>query len=148
MESLTKFLQQQKILQIAPHAGNPWIANVYLASETPEKIYFVGSTARLYGEQLLEDPQLAFATAWHEANDLGNRRGVQGVGVATVVTDHTELDQAFSVYHARYPDALQLNTAWAVDDSHDGCLWKISPSFIKYWSDSDYGPEGSEKFTF
>lgn len=148
MESLKKFLQNQRILQIAPHAGDPWIANVYLAAEEPQAIYFVGNTERLYGQQLLKDPKLAFATAWHNEDDLRDRKGVQGVGIAEAVTDIAEITSGIQLYHARYPDATHITPEWAADQSHQSGLWRITPSYIKYWSDSDYGPEGSEEFNF
>lgn len=87
MDELNKFLQQQKILQIAPHAGDPWIANVYLASASAEKIYFLGSTERHYGKLLTEDPKLAFAAAWSDGLNLGNRKGIQGVGICEAVKE-------------------------------------------------------------
>ena len=149
MDELTTFLRSQKILQIAPHAGDPWIANVYLAADSAEKIYFVGSTARLYGQQLLEDPKLAFATAWSDENNDENRKGIQGVGTCEVIKEMSEIETAIAIYRAKYPKADSVITAeWARNNESGACVWCITPSYIKFWSDSDYGPEGSKEFNF
>lgn len=149
MEKLNTFLQQQDIMQIAPHAGDPWIANVYFVAENCKELYFVGNAKRLYGQQLQEDPVLAFATAWHSPTDFRDRKGVQGVGEAITITDTTELEQGLHLYHAKYPDSADRMTAeWIRTNDTKTSLWKITPRFIKFWSDSDYGPEGSEEFTF
>jgi len=91
MDELTKFLASQKILQIAPHDGDPWIANVFMGCEVPDKIYFIGSHKTHYGEKLLADPKLAFATAWCNKDNHMDRKGIQGVGEAFLSTDEGEI---------------------------------------------------------
>lgn len=147
MKELQAFLKSQKILQIAPAAGDPWIANVLMACNTPHKIYFVGSKDTLYGKKLLEDSSLAFATAWHEENNHCNRKGIQGVGKAHFTTDHVEIEEGIRLHNKRYTEfAKRITPDWAKSDEHASGVWVIAPSYIKFWNDELYGDNGSKEF--
>lgn len=149
MDELTKFLQSQTVVQISPKAGDPWIANVLMSCQRPEQLFFVGSTERLYGQQLLDDSALAFATAWHEAGNHRNRKGVQGVGHARVVTADEEIAQGVNLHNRDYPEfAERITPEWIVQNEHGSRVWVIEPTFIKFWNDELYGPDGSTTFTF
>lgn len=149
MDELKVFLQQQKIMQIAPAAGDPWIANVMMSCETPQKLYFVGSTTTLYGQKLLEDPRLAFATAWHAAGNHIDRKGVQGVGNARVASSDEDIKTGVRLHNRDYPEVAPFVTQERVrDDSNNTVLWVITPILIKFWNDALYGEEESREFKF
>ncbi|MAZ30334.1 hypothetical protein CL655_03560 [bacterium] len=149
MDELTKFLQTQTVIQISPKAGEPWIANVMMTCETPEQLYFVGSTKRLYGQQLLADETLAFATAWHEVQNHANRKGVQGVGIARPVTSEAEMSEAVALHNRDYPALAEQVTFEVLRENTFGLhVWCITPTFIKFWNDELYGRDGTETFTF
>ena len=147
MEELKKFLQNQRILQIAPHAGDPWIANVYMCCENPNKIYFIGSYKTLYGRELLQDPRLAFATAWHNPDNNLDRKGVQGVGEAALTKDAKEITAAVKLHNQNYPElAKRITVDWVKTNKRGSGVWVVHPTFIKFWNDELYGTDGSEEF--
>lgn len=149
MDELTTFLRQQTVMQIAPKAPEPWIANVLMACEEPAKLFFVGSSDRLYGKLLRQYHQLAFATAWHQADDRTNRKGIQGVGTARMATADDEITLGVALHNRDYPEFTTYITKSAVcDERNSTCVWVIEPQFIKFWNDELYGPEGSEFFRF
>lgn len=149
MEALTKFLKQQRILQIAPKAGEPWIANVFMSCETPEKIYFIGSPKTLYGKQLTEDPKLAFATAWCSATSNLDRKGIQGVGEAILTKDESDIEIGVRLHNQNYSEfAERITVDWVKTNERGSGVWVITPSFIKFWNDELYGQDGSEEFKF
>ena len=149
MNELTQFLQQQRVLQIAPHAGDPWIANVYMGCTTPEKIYFIGSPNTQYGKLLQEDTKLAFATALHEDGDYMNRKGIQGVGSAVFADNDNDIAEGVRLHNQNYPEfADRITVDWVHTNERGSGVWVITSSRIKYWSDSDYGPDGSKEFIF
>ncbi len=120
MEELQQFLQSQKILQIAPHAGDPWIANVFMGCETADKIYFIGSPKTLYGEKLLEDSRLAFATAWHADGDHLDRKGIQGVGEATFNPSEADIAMGVALHNQNYPEFAERITIDWVHENEKG----------------------------
>lgn len=149
MDELARFLQQQKILQIAPKAGAPWIANVFMGSDNPEKIYFIGNRQTLYGQQLAADSELAFATAWVEEGNYLNRKGIQGVGTAILTEDDDEIATGVRLHNTNYPEfASRITEDWIKSTEHESGVWVITPSFIKFWNDELYGEDGSMEFTF
>lgn len=149
MEELKTFLQRQKILQIAPAAGDPWIANVLMSCETPQKLYFVGSSKTLYGQKLLEDSRLAFATAWHAAGNHLDRKGIQGVGRAVLTEDPDEIAKGIELHNRDYPEFKDnITVEWVKDKYPKAGVWVITPEYIKFWSDGDYGENESKEFKF
>jgi len=149
IEELTKFLQNQQILQIAPAAGDPWIANVFMGCETPEKIYFVGNPDTQYGKQLLQDPKLAFAAAWRNDSNHLDRKGIQGVGEAIFTKDEEDIAIGIRLHNQNYPEFAERITVDWVHTNEDGSgVWVIQPTFIKFWNDELYGDEETEEFKF
>jgi len=150
MDELKQFLKAQEIFQIAPAAGEPWISNVYLMyNKGPEKMYFIGSKSSLYGEQLLQDPKLAFATAWHKEGDHIDRKGVQGIASAHVADTDEDILIAVSMHNKRYPEfADQITVEHMLNNITGACVWIVEPTFIKFWNDELYGEDGCEEFKF
>ena len=147
--TLCEFLAAQKVLQIAPAADEPWIANVLYVADGTTCLYFVGNTERMYARQLLADPRLSFATAWVADNDHLNRKGVQGVGTASVLEDVSEIRKAIELHNQKFIDFKDQVTEDEIRfDSSSSCIWCIKPEFIKFWNDEEYGLNGSEKFNF
>lgn len=148
-DKLREFLETQHILQIAPAAGDPWIANVLFVNDGPTKLYFVGNRERLYAQLLLKDPRLAFATAWTAENDHLNRKGVQGVGQAYVLEDPVEIRSVIELYNKTFADFTDQVTEDKIRfDDTGSCIWGIKAEFIKFWNDELYGLNGSKKFAF
>lgn len=149
MDELNQFLQAQRILQIAPHAGDPWIANVFMGCEDAQKIYFIGSKNTLYGQKLLEDPRLAFATAWHAEGDHLDRKGIQGVGEADLNPSEADIAKGVALHNQNYPEfAERITVEWIHTNEKGSGVWTITPSFIKFWNDDLYGQDGSKEFEF
>ena len=149
MEALTHFLQQQKLLQIAPAGGSPWIANVYMGCESPRKLFFIGSTETMYGQLLEENGELAFATAWHDEDNHKNRKGVQGVGRAVVAADEHEIALGVKLHNQNYPEfADRISKDYINDPTNHSKVWVISPTYIKFWNDELYGDDEAAEFHF
>lgn len=149
MDELQDFLRKQKILQIAPHAGDPWIANVFMGCESADKIYFIGSNQTLFAAQLQEDPRLAFATAWHNEGNHLDRKGIQGVGTAILTTDEEEIATGVRLHNQNYPEfADKITVEWVHNNERESGVWVITPTYIKFWNDELYGTDGSKEFTF
>jgi uncharacterized protein YhbP (UPF0306 family) len=149
MKELTEFLQQQTIMQIAPKSSEPWIANVLMVCEEPKQLFFVGSTERRYGQLLLQDGTVAFATAWHDAKNHINRKGVQGLGIARIASSDEEVKLALALHNRDYPEFQAVyNPEWINENPHNVRVWVIEPTYIKFWNDELYGRDGTETFTF
>ena len=149
MKELTEFLQKQRILQIAPHAGDPWIANVYMGCESPEKIYFIGSKNTRYGKKLLEDHKLAFATAWCNEHDHKDRKGIQGVGEAVLTEDENDIKKGVELHTKNYPEfADRITVDWINTNTKGSGVWVIKLTYIKFWDDEVYGLDGFKEFKF
>jgi uncharacterized protein YhbP (UPF0306 family) len=149
MDELTQFLRKQTVIQIAPHGGEPWIANVLMACESPEKLIFVGSQKTKYGQMLLANSALAFATAWHASDNHLDRKGVQGVGTATVATDRSDIEQGVRLHNEAYPEFSKRITAdWIETNDVESRVWLITPRYIKFWNDELYGENGTKEFSF
>lgn len=120
-----------------------------MGCESPQKLYFIGSPKTTYGEQLLADPALAFATAWCNERDHKDRKGVQGVGTAELTTDEQEIETGVRLHNQNYPEfADRITVDWIHSNEKGSGVWVITPSYIKFWNDELYGLDGTRDFRF
>ncbi len=149
MDELTAFLKQQKHLVIAPRADAPWIANVFMGCEHPQKIYFIGNEQTQYGQSLMKDSSLAFATAWFNDADHTDRKGIQGVGACVPAEDPEDIETGVRLHNAHYPEfADRITVSWVQNNGKGSHVWVIAPMYIKFWNDAAYGQDGTEEFRF
>lgn len=149
MEALIEFLRTQSIMQIAPKSDEPWIANLLMVCEEPQRLYFVGSERTHYGTLLKAQSIVAFATAWHAEDDHANRKGVQGIGLSRIVQAPEEIAHAVALHNAAYPEFReQITTAWIGENDTSSRVWAIDVTYIKFWNDALYGRDGTTTFTF
>ena len=120
-----------------------------MGCQATEKLFFIDSKNTHYGKLLIEDPALAFATAWHEEGNHINRKGIQGVGSATLTTDASEIETGVSLHNVKYPEfADHITPDWVQNNEKGSGVWVIRPTFIKFWNDELYGLDGSKEFNF
>lgn len=149
MKELLGFLDKQKALVISLAGESPWAFTVYFASNSQSHLYFVTAHEAFHSKHIQDNPRVAFATFWHDESDLGDRKGLQGVGKCEVITDKAELERAIKAYNDKYPDSKSsLSIEAMLDPGARKGLYKIVPSFIKHWDDKAYGESKIKEFNF
>lgn len=148
-QALLAFLRSQRVVAIASHDKEPWIANVYYCVDDDYTLYFVSDETRLHSKQILKRPTIAFSVVWYNPKRYTDRKGVQGAGVCRPAKTVEENRRGLELHNATYPVFAKAITAkWINAGKNHSRVWVIKPKHIKFWNDAQFGQDGSHKITF
>lgn len=102
LKSLIKdYLNIAKLMQLATSLENqPWVCNVWFASDSNLNIYYFSSITRRHSKEVLKNNKVAGAIALPHTPD-DSPRGLQFQGVVEVLGKQADIDKAISVYAGR-----------------------------------------------
>jgi len=148
MKNVLDFLKNQRLMAIATSdERGPWIANVYFSADEKGTIYFVSSIDTRHSEMILKNQNIAFSTAWFDPNNQRNRKSVQGLGACRPIKNPIEIAAGIKLLYKNFSDLRDIFTVeWIVANMASSRIWKISPTYIKYWDDELYGEDESKEF--
>lgn len=148
-ERLLSFLKTQKCLVVATANSDPWICNIYHCVTDDFKIYFVSGIDEIHSRQILENPKVTFATFWFDLSDHGDRKGVQGKGLCSIVKSDEEIKRGVQLHNERFPEfAGRLTPQYIKSGTNSSAVWVIKPEVIKFWNDKLYPEKKWEEFHF
>lgn len=149
---LQKFLASQKLMVLASatKTGKPWVANVYYSFDDTPSFYFLSAKDTRHSLQIEQNPHVAFSVVWHDQDNLGNRKGIQGEGMCEVLTGVKNVWQGLKVMYSRFPDWKKsgVDLEMLKKSLTKSRVYKITPSYIKHWDDELYGEDKTKEFTF
>jgi uncharacterized protein YhbP (UPF0306 family) len=148
---MLQFLRKQRLLQVATvdneHA--PWIANVYFSVTNSGEFFFVSPETTNHSKHLKDNATVAFSVAWFNEKDMGDRKAVQGKGTCSIITDPLMIGKFLANHYIYYPlwksVITEKNMAQKIIASRP---YIIKPTYMKFWSDKDFGEEGTEEYYF
>jgi uncharacterized protein YhbP (UPF0306 family) len=146
MKNLKKFIQSQKLLILATADGKPWVCNLYFGADDELNIYFVSSADTRHGKHLAKNSSVAFSIVWFNADDLGDRKAVQGEGICEVLLDKTSVKSANKAYNKQL--GSERNPEEYIKKDATYRVHKLTPSYMKYWDDELNGGEEVKEFEF
>lgn len=143
MDKVIKFLSSQKLLSIAVTDSNgPWIANVYFVCSEAGVLYFVSPKSNRHSRAILANSKIAFSSAWFNPAKTDDRKAIQGTGNCFVVTNPIEIAQALNLLHKSFPEFKdRITFEWICENVFESKVWKIQPTYLKYWDDELYGED-------
>ncbi len=148
-DQLHDFLAKRRLLSIATVDENsiPWISNVYYSSDDDLNLFFISPEDNNHSRHIAENKNISFSIAWYNEEDLGDRKSVQGKGVCEKVTNIKEMANVLKIHLKKYPDWKDIiNLDNIVKKVIESKVYRIKPSYIKFWNDELYGDEGTEEF--
>ncbi|MFT4244364.1 MAG: pyridoxamine 5'-phosphate oxidase family protein [Candidatus Woesearchaeota archaeon] len=149
-DNLLKFLQSQKVLIIASIDNKDiWISNVYYGIDKELNFYFSSGKDSLHSNQILNNSNVAFSVVWYDSSNYKDRKGIQGKGKCTLVTQEKEIEKAISMHNSNFPEFKDRVTIGNITNPEfPSKIWKIRPIFIKYWDNELFGENGTKEFNF
>lgn len=148
-QDLAKFIQSQRLMVIATTNENaqPWVCNVYFSSDNDLNFYIISPASNNHSKHIAARPEVAFSVAWYDEHNLGNRKAVQGTGRMELIKGIPENIAALKIHHEKYPQWRDIIT-WdnIVKKVIESKVYKLTPSYIKFWNDELYGEEGTKEF--
>lgn len=150
-QALFDFMSSQKFLVLATvdEEGKPWIANVYFSVNEEFELFFVSPASTKHSKHIGKNPSVAFSTVWHDQDDLGNRKGIQGTGICERITNPLEITRHLDHHYKYFPAwRSSINLKNIIEKVIESRPYKIKADYIKFWNDELYGKEGTKEFSF
>lgn len=148
---LKDFLDSQKLLIISTSDSdrNPWIANVYFSCNDDLGLLFFSSPKSKHSEHIKNNSNVAFSTVWFDENNLGNRKGIQGRGECRLIEDLDEIEKHLENHYKSYPSWKDsINIESIKQNKIESRPYLITPSYIKFWNDEEFGDDKTKEYTF
>lgn len=137
-ENILKFLKRERLFTLAVLDGGnqPWMCNLYYGVDGNFNIYWVSLKNTKHSKQIYENKNVAFNIVWVNPNDLEDREAVQGTGIATEVKGIKETAIAIKSMINNIPEWTKwFKSKEFLESLTKAKIYKIKPSYIKYWND-------------
>lgn len=148
---LIEFINRQRLMVIATTGDDqkPWVCNVYYSSDEELNFYIISPTDTAHSIHVQERPEVAFSIAWYDENNLGNRKAVQGKGIFELLSGVPANIAALNIHHKKYPEWKDM-LSWdnMVKKVIKSRVYKLTPTYMKFWNDEVYGDEEVKEFIF
>lgn len=145
------FLNSQKVLTISTidPDKNPWICNVYFGNDDNLSVYFLSNENANHSVHIESNNRVAFSSVWHDPENLELRRSVQCRGECHLVKNPKEILDGIKALHNKFLDWREYASFKNLSEKLiESRLYKISPTYIKYWDDQHLGDEKTVEFKF
>lgn len=135
-----KFLQGRMLLALATKdpKGNPWICNVYFVHDEDLNMYFFSEPRTNHSQHVEHNPNVAFTVAWHDDQNLADRKAIQAQGVCRRVNNWIEVGKKLILISKKIPSFGHFSIEKMKKGEINVRLYKITPHKLKFWSDELY----------
>ncbi len=132
------YLKEAKMMQLSTSIDNqPWVCNVWFATDSDFNIYWFSSETRRHSKELLKNNKVAAAIVLSQT-PKDPPRGLQLQGVAQVLTKKEDIEKAISVYKDRifpFEDIKELME----DEETPHKFYKITPTQFVLFDAVNFG---------
>jgi hypothetical protein len=135
---IIKFLQSQRLMTVATVGSDnlPWIASLYFSCMDNGELFFVSNEKSIHATQIKSNKNIAFSVSWFDEKDQENRKGIQGKGFCTQLTNPLLMPKYFANHIKFFTDWNDYLTLDAVTkDLIDMRPFVIKPNYMKFWND-------------
>lgn len=137
---IKEYLGEAKMMQLATNDGDqPWVCNVWFASDEDLNIYWFSATTRRYSKEVSKNNKVAAAIILPHTPD-DPPRGIQLQGIAEVLIKQEDVDQAISVYQGRIFDKETIEELMG-DEEKPHKFYKIKPTQFVLFDAVNFGDD-------
>jgi uncharacterized protein YhbP (UPF0306 family) len=140
---ISAYFGSVKMMHLATSDGeNPWVCNVWFASDNDFNIYWISSTNRRHSQEIARNPHVAASFCIPSDPSDTSAGALQLEGVATELSKPLEIAKALKLYVARGFFSLAQVKKFMGDLHHPHRFYKITPERIVHFgkSTSEYRP--------
>lgn len=135
------FLNENFIMTLATCDSVPWVATVYYGISDDLILYIVTDPNSKHGKLIKKNPRVAFNIFDSHTKAPDKKRGIQAQGECALVKNPIEVLKGLSLWHKANPGADTKITIDLIKKSLDTRIYKIVPTFIKFFNKELYGEE-------
>ena len=139
-KDISSFLHTHGIMTLATiENGKPWTCTVYYGVDKELNLYIVTNPKTRHGKNFKLNPNVAFAIFDSSTKVTDSKKGVQGQGVCELVSSLGEIAKGLALWHGANPGIEGRITLEVVKKIADAKVFKIKPSYIKFFDKDLYG---------
>jgi uncharacterized protein YhbP (UPF0306 family) len=148
MDNVLKFIKSQKLMALASSSSKDlWVTNLYIGVDENINIYFISPKGAKHSKMILDNPNVAFSTAWFDPKNHANRKAIQGKGTCKIAENEEEIKMGVKLHNQNFPEfKSKVTVEWIHSNKWESKVWVLKPSYIKYWDDEIYGDRETEEF--
>lgn len=149
-KELLDFLKSQKIIIIATYDnGDIWTSNVYYGIDENFNFYFSSGKDSKHSKQIVNNSKVSFSVVWYDESDFKNRKAIQGKGECILATSSNDIKIGVDLHNLNFPEFKERVTIENISNPNfPSKIWKITPTYIKFWNDELFGENGVKEFKF
>lgn len=136
------FIKSNGIMTLASVSEDktPWVCTVYYGIDEDMSLYFVTSPDTIHAKNINNNNKVAFNIFDSHQKIVNSKIGLQGKGLCKIIEDETENNKALLLWHQQNPgieNAITIDNI--MDKSSDTKIFKVIPTFFKFFNDKLYG---------
>lgn len=142
-KEIFQFLKKNGILTLAVASENtPWLCTLYYGIDDQMNLYVVTDPNNNHGKIMLDNPKVAFNIFDSHQKITQPKTGLQGKGRIAILTEPKTAAKALEIWHKANPGVEKGITVKSITDaSSDTKIFKIIPTYLKYFDKGLYGEE-------
>lgn len=127
----------------------PWASTVFFVADEELNLYFVSDPSSNHSTHIAKNPEVAVAIFDSHQNVSDQKVGVQMKGRAVQLTDPVDIQEALRRWNEHNPGFEHVITDENIEKSTiHSKVYKISPTYAKFFNEKLYGPEGERELHF
>ena len=142
-EHIRVFLAFHGILSLAVSQDDqPWISTGYYGMDEQMQLYVVTDPQSEHGKIYVANSHVAFAVFDSHQKITEPKYGVQGKGIIELIQDVPGMTMALECWHKANPGVEEhITVAMMQDDANGTKIYKITPTYLKFFNKELYGEE-------
>lgn len=121
--------------------NGPWVCTVYYGIDKDMNLYIVTDPNSIHGKNIAKNPKVAFNIFDSRQKIINNKVGLQGGGKCQKVTGVVNVLKGLVYWQKANPGAEKLITLETIKKFTDTRIFKITPSYLKFFNKDLYTPE-------
>lgn len=140
-----KFIKTKGIMTLGTFSSKgPWVCTVYYGIDKDMNLYMVTDPRTVHARNIALNGKVAFNIFDSHQKITKPKKGVQGFGKCEMVKGLHANIKALLLWHKQNPGIEKAITVKDVlKKITDTKIYKITPSFLKFFNDNLYDPEDS-----
>jgi len=141
-EDVFKFIKGSGIMTLATQSKDgPWACTVYYGVDENMNLYIVTDPNSVHGKNMAKDNRVAFNIFDSQQKIDKPKRGVQGSGTIEIVKGIINVTKALALWHKQNPGVEKKITIKELKKFADTKVFKITPTYLKFFNKALYSPE-------
>lgn len=140
-----KFIKSNGIMTLGTYSSKgPWLCTVYYGVDRDMNLYIVTDPRTAHAKNIALNGRVAFNIFDSHQKIINPKKGVQGFGKGEIVKGLSSTVKALLLWHRQNPGIEKSITIKDIlKKITDTKIYKITPTFLKFFNDKLYDPEDS-----